>query len=158
MNQPLPITASVDVAAPLEAVWAAVSDVARMSQWSPECRRIVVLGSPRSGLGTRFLGLNRRGFAVWPTISKVVRFEPGRAVAWKVRESAATWTYELEPTEAGTRLTVRRDLDDFSSLTRLAAPLIGGAAGHDQELDAGVRATLERIKASVEREVRVPHP
>jgi uncharacterized protein YndB with AHSA1/START domain len=157
MNQPLPITASVAVAAPPEAVWAAVSDVTRMSQWSPECRRIVVLGSPRSGLGTRFVGLNRRGFAVWPTISKVVRFEPGRAVAWKVRESAATWTYELEPTEAGTRLTVRRDLDGFSPLTRLAAPLIGGASGHDQELDAGVRATLERIKASVELEVRVPH-
>ena len=86
MNQPLPISASVDVAASSEAVWSAVSDVARMSEWSPECRKIFVLGSPKSGVGARMVGVNKRGWAVWPTVSKVVRFEPSRAVAWKVRE------------------------------------------------------------------------
>jgi hypothetical protein len=30
------------------------------------------------------------------------------------------------------------------------APLIGGAVGHDEELAAGIRSTLERIKATVE--------
>lgn len=153
MNQPLPISASVDVEASPEAVWSAVSDVARMSQWSPECRRIFVLGSPRSGLGTRMVGINKRGFALWPTISKVVRFEPQQAVAWKVRESGATWTYELEPTGTGTRLTGRRDLPAFSTVTKLFAPVIGGAVGHDEELTEGIRSTLERIKASVEAEV-----
>jgi hypothetical protein len=29
-------------------------------------------------------------------------------------------------------------------------PVIGGAAGHDQELAAGIRITLERIKRSAE--------
>lgn len=153
MNQPLPISASIDVAAPPEAVWSAVSDVTRMSEWSPECRRIFVLGSPRSGVGTRLVGINKRGWVVWPTMSKVVRFEPARAVAWKVRESGATWTYELEPTASGTRLTGRRDLDAFSPLTRVAAPIIGGAAGHDAELTEGIGTTLGRIKASVEAAV-----
>ncbi|HET9859262.1 MAG TPA: SRPBCC family protein [Nocardioidaceae bacterium] len=156
MNQPLPITASIDVAAPPETVWAAVSDVRRMSEWSPECRRIFVVGSPSAGAGTRLLGINKRGRAVWPTWSRVVRFEPGRAVAWKVRESGATWTYEVEPTETGTRLTGRRDLDAFSPLTRLAAPLIGGATGHDRELTDGIRTTLERIKTAVEQNSGVP--
>jgi hypothetical protein len=156
MNQPLPITASVDVAAAAEKVWAAVSDVRRMSEWSPECRRIFVVGSPTSGVGTRLVGINRRGRVVWPTWSRVVRFERGRAVAWKVRESGATWTYEVEPTEDGTRLTGRRDLDGFSPLTRLAAPLIGGATGHDRELTDGIRTTLERIKAAVEQDAGVP--
>lgn len=151
MNQPLPISASVEVAAPPEEVWRAVSDVTRMTEWSPECRKIVVLGSPKQGVGTRLLALNKRGLAVWPTRSEVVRFEPGRAVAWKTRESGATWTYELEPTEAGTRLTGRRDLEDFSTLTRISAPLIGGAVGHDHELSEGIRTTLGRIKAAVER-------
>jgi len=34
--------------------------------------------------------------------------------------------------------------------TTLMAPLIGGADGHDRELADGIRATLERIKATVE--------
>lgn len=150
MSRPLPISASVEVAAAPEHVWATVSDVTRMSEWSPECRRIVVLGSPRSGLGARLLGINRRGWAVWPTTSTVVRFEPGRAVAWKTRESGATWTYELEPTAGGTRLTGRRDLPQFSIGTRAMAPLIGGANGHDEELEEGIRTTLRRIKTAVE--------
>ena len=41
---------------------------------------------------------------MWPTTSKVVRYEPGKAVAWKTRESGATWTYELAPTTSGTTL------------------------------------------------------
>jgi uncharacterized protein YndB with AHSA1/START domain len=150
MNQPLPISVAVDIAAPPQAVWSVVSDVTRMPEWSPECRRILPLGSQRSGTGTRFVGINRRGWAVWPTTSTVVRFETDRAVAWKTRQSAATWTYELEPTGAGTRLSARRDLDAYSPMTKAGAPLIGGAVGHDRELTEGLRTTLERIKAAVE--------
>lgn len=151
MNRPLPVSATVEVAASPEAVWSVVSDVARMGEWSPECRKIFLRRSREVGMGTAFLGINKRGIAVWPTLSKIVRFEPGQAVAWKTRESGATWTYELEPTGQGTRLTGRRDLTGFSPLTKLAAPLIGGAVGHDEELKAGIATTLERIKAAVER-------
>jgi len=151
MNQPLPISASVELAAAPETVWEVVSDVSRMSDWSPECRKIVVLGSPKQGVGTKFIGLNRRGWAVWPTTSKVVRFEPGKAVAWKTRESGATWSYEIAPTGSGTSLTGRRELPSYTIGTKLMAPLIGGAGGHDQELAEGIRTTLERIKAAVEK-------
>lgn len=151
MNQPLPISASVDVAADPASIWEVVSDVRRMSEWSPECRRIVVLGSPKEGLGTTFLGVNRRGWVMWPTTSKVVRYEPARAVAWRTRESGATWTYELTPTGSGTTLTGRRDLPAYALGTTVMAPLIGGAEGHDQELADGIRTTLERIRTTVER-------
>lgn len=150
MNQPLPLSASVEVAASPEQVWEVVSDVRRMSEWSPECRRIVVLGSPKQGVGTTFLGINRRGWAAWPTTSKVVRHEPARAIAWRTRESGATWTYELAPSGTGTRLTGRRELPAYTLGTRLMAPLIGGARGHDEELADGIRTTLERIRAGVE--------
>lgn len=150
MPQPLLISASVEVAAAPEKVWQVVSDVTRMPEWSPELRRLVVIGSPKQGEGARMLGINRRGWAVWPTTSRVVRFEPHKAVAWKTRESGATWTYELEPTGSGTRLTGRRDLPGFTVGTKVMAPLIGGAEGHDGELADGIRTTLERIKATVE--------
>ncbi|HEX6514307.1 MAG TPA: SRPBCC family protein [Nocardioidaceae bacterium] len=157
MTDPLPISASVHVDAPPDAVWAAVSDPTRMPQWSPECRRVVVLGGG-SGVGTRFLGVNRRGWVLWPTVSTVVRHEPGRAIAWRVRQSAATWTYELQPEETGTRLTARRDLAGFSAMTRFGAPLIGGAESHDRELAEGLATTLARIKATVESAVGEQRP
>jgi uncharacterized protein YndB with AHSA1/START domain len=150
MPEPLPITASVEVDASPDTVWAVVSDVTRMPEWSPELRRLFVLGSKEPRVGMRLVGVNRRGYAVWPTTSKVVRFEPGRAVAWRTRESGATWTYELEPTSTGTRITGRRDLPAFTLGTTLMAPVIGGAERHDRELADGIRTTLERIKASIE--------
>lgn len=153
MPQPTPISASVEIEAPPAAVWEVVSDLARMPEWSPELRRLVVLGR-RDGVGTRLLGLNRRGLAVWPTTSRVVRFEPGRAVAWKTRQSGATWTYEIEPAGSGSRLTGRRDLERFTPGTTLLAPLIGGAEAHDAELADGIRTTLERIKTAVEAQPR----
>jgi hypothetical protein len=148
------VSATVDIAAPVDEVWAVVSDLTRMGEWSPECRRVLVVGRPRAGVGTRLLGINRRGPAVWPTLSRVVRHEPERAIAWRVRESAATWSYELAPVEGGTRLTARRELAAYSPLTRVAAPLIGGAQGHDDELAAGLRTTLARIRETVEGGLR----
>jgi uncharacterized protein YndB with AHSA1/START domain len=148
--QPLPITASVDIDAPSHRVWDVVGDLSRMPEWSPELRRLRVLGSAPVRVGSTLLGLNRRGWVVWPTTSKVVRLEPGRAVAWRTRESGATWTYELEDTPAGTRLTGRRDLPAFTVGTSVLGPIIGGAAGHDRELAEGIRTTLGRIKTTVE--------
>ncbi len=150
MSSPLPISASVDIDADPARVWAVVSDVTRMPEWSPELRRLYPLGGRRPRVGLTMLGINRRGFAVWPTTSKVVRLEPERAVAWKTRESGATWTYELERAGTGTRLTGRRDLPAFSVGTKLMAAAIGGAEGHDHELADGIRTTLGRIKAAVE--------
>lgn len=147
---PLPISASVHVDAPVEDVWDLLGDPTRMSEWSPECRRVVVLGSGPVREGSRLLGVNRRGLFVWPTLSQVVRLEPRRAVAWRTRESGATWTYELHEGDLGTVLTGRRDLFGFTWASRLAGPLLGGAEGHDHELAAGLATTLERIKADVE--------
>ncbi len=148
MTDPTPISATVEIAAAPEAVWEVVSDLARMPEFSPELRKAFVLGTP--GVGARILGINRRGVVAWPTSSRVVRWEPGRAVAWKTRESGATWVYELEPTSAGTRVTGRRVLPRFTVATALMGPVIGGAAGHDAELADGIRTTLKQIKATVE--------
>ena len=147
---PLPVTASVSIAAPPERVWEVVSDVTRMPEWSPELRRVLVLGDRTPRVGMRLLGLNRRGWVMWPTRSVVVRLEPTSALAWRTTESAATWTYELSPDGDGTTLTGRRDLAAYSRATAVMGPVIGGAAGHDRELAAGIRTTLERIKATVE--------
>lgn len=149
MPEPLPVSATVEIHATPEQVWVVVSDLARMPEFSPELRKAFVFGGP--GLGATILGINRRKAVAWPTTSKVVRWEPNQAVAWKTRESGATWVYELAPSATGTTVTGRRVLAAYTIGSRLMVPLLGGATGHDVELNAGIAATLERIKAVVER-------
>jgi uncharacterized protein YndB with AHSA1/START domain len=148
MTAPTPISTTVQIQASPEDVWRVVSDLRRMPEFSPELRKAFVVGKP--GVGANIIGINRRKAVVWPTTSKVVRWEPGRAVAWKTRESGATWVYELEATPTGTAVTGRRVLPKFTLGTSLLGPAIGGAEGHDAELAAGIRTTLERIRATVE--------
>ena len=150
MTDPRRIEATIQIDAAPAAVWAVVSDVRRMPEFSPELRRIWVLGR-KAGTGARFVGVNRRGVVAWPTLSTVVRWEPQQAIAWRTRESGATWLYELEPAGAGTRLTGRRILSKFTRGTALLGPVIGGAVGHDAELADGIRTTMERMKVRIER-------
>lgn len=145
---PAPVTAQVEIRATPDEVWRVVSDLARMPEFSPELARAHVLGA--SGVGARVVGVNRRGAVVWPTLSRVVRWEPSRVVAWKTRESGATWVYELTATATGTSVSARRVLTRFTAGTTLMGPFVGGAAGHDAELAAGLRTTLERVKDAVE--------
>ena len=44
MPTPAPISATVEIAAPPADVWAVVSDVTRMPEWSPELRRLYAVG------------------------------------------------------------------------------------------------------------------
>lgn len=150
-TSPADLSASTRVEAPAARVWEVVGDVRRMPDFSPELRKVFTLGR-RTGPGSRFVGINRRGPVAWPTTSKVVRWEPERAIAWKVLESGATWLYELEPADGGsaTTLTARRILPKFSAGTTLLGPVIGGAAGHDRELGEGLTTTLQRMKQQIE--------
>jgi hypothetical protein len=149
MTDPALISVTAEMNANTEAVWEVISDLARMSEFSPELRKAFVLGKP--GLGANILGINRRKAVFWPTTSKVVRWAPGRAVAWKTRDSGATWVDGLQPSTAGTKVTGRRVLPGFTLGTSLLGPVIGGATGHDAELAAGIRTTLERIRTAVEK-------
>jgi hypothetical protein len=150
---PLPIESTVEVDAPPRAVWAVVGDPLRMPELSPELRRLYVVGRGRPRVGSTLVGINRRGLAVWPTTSTVTVLDEERAVAWRTRESGATWSYRLDPLDGGrrTRLTGRRDLPAFTIGTALLGPVIGGAAGHDRELAAGMATTLARVKELAER-------
>jgi uncharacterized protein YndB with AHSA1/START domain len=142
---------SIDVAASPAKVWSLVTDLPRMSRWSPQVLRTIVRGGPVQ-LGTRAFNINHRGPLVWPTRTKVVTFEPHREFAFRIKENFTIWSFTLEPTETGTRVTQRRRTPDGISdvsikLTRIA---LGGQETFTRELREGMRQTLERIKAESE--------
>lgn len=145
----------IDIAAPPAQVWALVTDLPRMAGWSPQVVRSRVSGGavgPRS----RFVNLNRQGLRIWPTTGRVVRFEPHRDFAFRINENRVVWSFELSPTPGdGTRLVQRRELPDgISGLsTTLTRIVLGGVDRFTDRLDAGMRETLERIKAEAEAAV-----
>ncbi|KAA1423759.1 SRPBCC family protein [Mumia zhuanghuii] len=142
---------STDVAASPRAVWTAVSDLRRMPEWSPQTRRMVVLG--RTAVGTRTINVNRLGWKVWPSTSKVVRYEPQRAISFLVPVNGMVWTYEIEDLGDGTtRIVERREAPKGStSISKvLIKRFLGGHEGYSARLEQDMAATLARIKAAAE--------
>jgi hypothetical protein len=154
MSDVLPlIEESIETSAPPVRAWATVSDLGRMSTWSPQVVRTFVHSRPIA-LGTRMTNINRRGPLFWPTRTKVVRFEPHREVAFRVKDNFTIWSFTLEPTATGgIRITQRREAPDgISSISRvLTTRVLGGIPQFQDELRAGMRQTLQRIKAELER-------
>lgn len=145
----------MEIAAPPERVWALVSDLPRLAEWSPQVVRTFLRGGRPVRLGTLMVNINRRGFLVWPTQAKVVRFEAGREVAFKVKENQSTWSFTLEPVDggAGTRVVQRREAPDgITPLSlRLTDRMLGGQTTFQAELRAGMQQTLAQIKDEAER-------
>jgi uncharacterized protein YndB with AHSA1/START domain len=150
MAAPL-LQAQIDIDAPVDRVWTLISDLSRMPQWSPQCRLMRTLGPLRQGATT--INLNRRGRLFWPTTSVVTEVIPQKKLAFRVPINNTVWSYELEPTENGTRVVESRHAENgttaFSNLSINAA--MGGVASFEKELVEGMNATLSRIKAAAER-------
>ena len=149
MAAPL-LQAQIDIDAPVAKVWALVSDLSRMPQWSPQCRLMKALGPLRQG--TRTINLNRRNFAFWPTTSTVTEVIPEKKVAFRVNANGTVWSYELERTDVGTRLVESRHAENgvkpLSNMTINA--LFGGVPGFERELVDGMNQSLSRIKVAAE--------
>jgi len=147
------VSRSIEVLAPAERVWNLVSDLRGMGEFSPENRGGRWVGAATGPqVGAVFRGQNGRGVRRWSTTSKVVRAVPGQAFAFEVSSlgrPVARWSYEIEPTESGCRLTEswqdRRD--------RLLVALGAAASGVTDRTaftEASIEHTLQRVKAAAE--------
>lgn len=134
-----------------EQVWATLTDLARMPDWSPELVRMVPLKRGGLRVGQWYLGINRRKAVIWPTRSVVTEVEPGKVLTWDTRSSGARWIWELVPEGEGTRVVHRRPVPGgITGLSKVFAPLfLGGSEGHADELEAGMAQTVGRLKSAV---------
>lgn len=135
-----------------EKVWATLTDLSRMPQWSPELMKMVPLKRGGLRVGQWYLGVNRRKAMIWPSRNVVAVLEPRSSLAWDTKTSGARWIYELSAEGTGTRVVHRRPVPTrLTVLSRAFAPVaLGGGSEHADELEAGMAQTLVRLKAAAE--------
>jgi uncharacterized protein YndB with AHSA1/START domain len=146
--------ASIVVAAPVEEVWALVSDVTRTGEWSVECRGAEWLdGATGPTKGARFRGRNRRNATRWSRVCEVLEVDPPKRLTWRTLPTrllpdSTRWEFELTPSSAGTTLTERMQVLQIPGLyDRMFATFLP----QHRDRTADLQADLARIKAWLEQ-------
>ena len=145
-------SAHITINRPASEVWAAIADVTRMGDWSPECTAgRWVGGATGPAVGVEFEGDNvakvaGRTLKKWTTTSEVTACEPGVVFAF-VAEGYTTWRYTFEPAGEGTKVT--------ESLVYVAKGVMGFVYDkvlfRPKAMTKGIQRTLERVKAALEK-------
>ncbi|MEP6623652.1 MAG: SRPBCC family protein [Acidimicrobiia bacterium] len=144
---------SVEIDRGPAAVFAAIVDVTRIGEWSPECVGARWIGDATGpAVGAKFEGDNRAevaGITVkkWTTTSEVTEYVPDRVFAFSA-EGYTTWRYELEPRGAGTLVT---ESFEYSAQPGAQTFIYETLLRRPAAMRKGMRRTLDRIKASVEQ-------
>ncbi|HEY5166030.1 MAG TPA: SRPBCC family protein [Acidimicrobiia bacterium] len=147
------VSATREIGAPAKQVWAMVSDVTRMGEWSPETETAAWLrGAAGPQPGARFRGMNRNGKKKWNTVATIVGAEPGRLLSFRVTAAGfkvAEWRYTFESTATGCRVT-ESWLDQRGRIARALGKPVSGVEDRATHNRAGMEQTLERLKAVAE--------
>ena len=150
---PMQDSVTVTMDATPEAVWALVSDVTRIGEFSPETFEAEWLdGATGPAVGARFRGhvkRNGKGPIYWSECTVTV-CEPRTEFTFDVMTGGKvvnTWGYRLRATDAGTEVTEFFHLAE-NPLTRIYWTLAGWARGKTNR--DGMRRTLEAMQAVLE--------
>ena len=148
------IEESIDIEAPPERLYAMVSDLSRMGEWSPENQGGKwVGGATGPAPGARFKGRNRNGWRRWSTNVTIVTANPPKEVAWESKAlgmKVALWRYRFEPKgNGGTRVTESTE-DRRGRTMHFIGRTASGVADRDGENKKNMRATLEQLKQAAE--------
>jgi uncharacterized protein YndB with AHSA1/START domain len=147
------VTERITVAVPPADVYQAVSDVRRMTRWSPECFAVLVW-SRRDGQPHRFVGFNRRGPWLWFTTCTVVTARPAEEFSFDVKTfgmPVSRWSYLMAAAGGGTEVT-EHWLDQRGRGASILGRTFTGRVAHDRPRanGEGMRTTLARLKRELE--------
>ena len=155
-------TAEIVVAAPPERVYDLVADVTRTPELSPEIIEVRWLGTATGpAVGARFEAVNRNSRGKrWRNRPVVTVADRGREFAFSRTEPFAgtvAWRYRFEPVDGGTRVVESYDVQ--RPITRIGWFVIERVFGDTDRrsaLRAGMRTTLERLRALAEADEPAP--
>ncbi len=149
-------TESTTIAAPPEAVYDLVADVARMGEWSPVCTG----GTWDDDGRTTFVGTNTTPERTWSTHCRVETADRGREFSFvnlgpNGDAELVRWGYRFEPAGEGTTVTESwQVLDGYDGFIQKLAPgmdVVAYLDGVREPTARGMATTLANLKAAAER-------
>ncbi len=143
--------ASIDISATPETVYALVSDITRMGEWSPEAVGGEWLDGGAGEVGDWFVGHNETSEREWSRECEIAVAEPGRDftfVVGGVEANCTWWSYEMAPVDGGTRLTERWWI--VNKTPAIAAATEEQFAARVELTETMLTETLGRLKAAAE--------
>ncbi|MFK8023381.1 MAG: SRPBCC family protein [Ilumatobacter sp.] len=148
------LTVSRDIAASPSVVYAALTDISRMGEWSPETHSAEWNeGYDRAEVGARYVGHNRHGDNEWSIEAEIVDLVPDERFFFDCNSRGfvfSKWGYSIEATADGSRVTEHwQDLRPEEA--KSISTSISGVADRLAHNRAGMEATLDRLAAALER-------
>lgn len=152
---------SRDIAATSETVWAAVSDVERIGEWSTETFRCEWDDGQVPGLGATFTGHNRYGELEWSNRGTITEWVPNERVAWDVfligpmadrfgSDAVTSWGFAIEPNDSGVRLVQYTEDMRSDELKAVGLKYLPEIADRVQRNFETMEATLAAVAAACE--------
>lgn len=145
-------SATITIDRPIGDVFAAVADVTRMGEWSPECvagRWVAPATGPEVGAefeGDNVAKLGPITLKRWTTTSKVTECVPNEVFEF-VASGYTTWRYEFAEVGGSTSVTESFRHADYSGFQGF---LYGTLMRRRSAMVKGMQRTLERIKTQLE--------
>lgn len=152
MTETVEGTASIVVERAPAEVWAAVAEVNRIGEWSPENTAARwIAGAEGPAVGARFEGDNEAKAGPvtlkrWTTTSEVTECEPGKVFEF-VAEDFTRWRFEFDPVGDATKVTESFSHPQYGRLQRFVYNLAGS---RQRAMVKGMETTLARLKAALE--------
>jgi uncharacterized protein YndB with AHSA1/START domain len=147
------IEVSRDIAAAPAAVFAAITDVTRMGEWSPETFAAAWKdGFDHAELGAVFVGQNQANGNEWTTEATIVDLVENERFFFDCSVNDfvfAKWGYVIEATDRGCTVT-EYSQNLIPEQFREQSAAISGVTDRDTHNRAGMEVTLERLAAAVE--------
>ena len=152
MADQVSVTEHIDASA--DAVYALVSDLPRMGEWSPENTGGTWAGGvTRAAVGARFKGTNKNESKKWATTCKVVEATPGSSFVFDVAVGPlkiARWGYRIAPAASGGVDVTETWTDQRNPLMKPLGKMASGVADRKAHYEASMRTTLANLKAAAE--------
>ena len=150
-TNPITGSATTTINKPIGEVFAAVADITKMGDRSPECTAARwVDGADGPATGAKFEGDNLAKIGPitmkrWTTTSEITEYSPDEVFEFLSAEKT-TWRYELSEAEGKTVVTESFSYPPYEGFQKVLTQLLNRPKG----MVKGMQATLESIKAAVE--------
>ena len=147
------VSVSAKVNAPAEKVWAMVTDLPRMGEWSPENQGGTwAKGATGPAVGAVFKGRNKNGKRSWSTSVRVNACDAPRKFSFGLMvfgKNWCDWVYEIEPDGAGCTVT-HSWVDHRGKSGSVLGKWVSGVADRAQHNKRNMEATLANLARAAE--------